>query len=63
MIYLVPTHVAALALEISPEQLEDWAAAGIVTPADTTPGGAPLWDIDTLREQSGRQIIPRDNDP
>jgi hypothetical protein len=56
MTYLVPTHVAALALDISPVQLEEWAEAGVVTPADTAPGATPLWDVDQLREQIRRHL-------
>ena len=56
MTYLVPTHVAALALDISPVQLEEWSAAGVVTPADTALGATALWDVDQLREQIGRHL-------
>jgi len=48
--YLIPTHIAALALDIPEEQLERWAEDGLVTPAHDQ-HGVRLWDIDKLREQ------------
>ena len=59
MSYLVPMHVAALALNITPEQLDEWAVAGIVTPTTAAPGAAALWDVEQLREQV-HQHLERD---
>lgn len=54
MTYLVPAQ--ALTLDVSPVRLEEWSAAGVVTPAGTAPGATALWDVDQLREQIRRHL-------
>jgi DNA-binding transcriptional MerR regulator len=56
MSYLVTTDVAAFALGVPPQQVEAWAAAGVITPAHAAPRATRLWDVEQLREQVRRHL-------
>lgn len=43
-----------MSLDVTEDPLEAWAAAGVITPVDSAPGAAPLWDVEQLREQTQR---------
>lgn len=62
------TGAAARALGVSHRVLLNWAEAGTVTPAWTTPGGQFRWVITDLRRQlkikeSTHDDVHRDPDP
>ena len=48
---LVDSTSAAQALRTSPEQLDEWAGKGIVSPARVDDDGAPWWNLHDLRRQ------------
>jgi 8-oxo-dGTP pyrophosphatase MutT (NUDIX family) len=52
----VTTGAAAKALGVSLTSLHRWAHAGLVTPAQRTPGGHFRWDLEALRNQLS--VIP-----
>ena len=54
----ITTGDAARALGISTATLTRWAAAGTVTPAETTAGGHYRWDLASLRAQVRRHRDP-----
>lgn len=58
---LVTTGVAADSLGISTATLTRAVAKGIVTPADTTPGGHFRWDMTSLRAQLRRHKLGGDD--
>jgi hypothetical protein len=48
---LVPTNVAAWAVDVGPRQLAQWLEQGLVQPGRRDATGSPLWDVDRLDEQ------------
>jgi DNA-binding transcriptional MerR regulator len=48
---LVGSGEAAKAVGVHVRTLQDWAKAGLVTPAGKTAGGHARWDVDDLRAQ------------
>lgn len=53
---LVDTAAAAEALRTSAQQLDDWAAEGVVTPARDDPDGSRWWNLHDLRRELAAYI-------
>lgn len=56
------TGDAARSIGVSSATLTRWAAAGTVTPAETTAGGHYRWDLASLRAQVRRHRDPGEHD-
>jgi len=59
---VVDTARPAEALNVTPDRLERWAHAGIVTPHHVDPDGDRWWDIRDLRHQVATYLDDHDKD-